>query len=77
VSIDHLLVPRQRTVTDMGSRIWHQYNCEPIQGWKMFRTASMAWETYNLKHAHGKTQRTKQEESECAIPLAIAYILRC
>lgn len=43
--------------------MWHQYNIEPIQGWKMFRTASMLWESYNLKHAHGKTQRSKQEES--------------
>lgn len=29
----------------------------------MFRTASMAWETYNLKNAHGRAQRSKQEES--------------
>ena len=29
----------------------------------MFRTASALWETYNLKHAHGATQRTKREES--------------
>ncbi|KIX04789.1 uncharacterized protein Z518_05660 [Rhinocladiella mackenziei CBS 650.93] len=43
--------------------MWHQYNIEPIQGWKMFRTASMLWETYNPKHAHGKAPRSKQEES--------------
>lgn len=51
----------------MSSSIWHQYNFEPIQGWQMFRTASMAWETYNLKNAHGKAQRSKQEESESTI----------
>ncbi|PNP47807.1 hypothetical protein THARTR1_10492 [Trichoderma harzianum] len=39
------------------------YNIEPIPGWKMFRTASMMWEAYNLKHSDGKTQRPKQEES--------------
>jgi hypothetical protein len=43
--------------------MWHQYNIEPIPGWKMFRTASMLWEAYNLKHADGRTQRLKQEES--------------
>ncbi|RFU76503.1 tpa, zn2cys6 transcription factor [Trichoderma arundinaceum] len=39
------------------------YNIEPIPGWKMFRTASMMWEAYNLKHSDGKTHRPKQEES--------------
>ncbi|KAL7941116.1 hypothetical protein V8C42DRAFT_335802 [Trichoderma barbatum] len=43
--------------------MWYQYNMEPIPGWKMFRTASMMWEAYNLKHSDGKTQRPKQEES--------------
>ncbi|KKP04309.1 hypothetical protein THAR02_03586 [Trichoderma harzianum] len=43
--------------------MWYQYNIEPIPGWKMFRTASMMWEAYNLKHSDGKTQRPKQEES--------------
>jgi len=37
----------------------------------MFRTASMLWESYNLKHAHGKTQRSKQEESMCLEPLVV------
>ncbi|EED17953.1 conserved hypothetical protein [Talaromyces stipitatus ATCC 10500] len=43
--------------------MWYQYNIEPIPGWKMFRTASMLWEAYNLKHRGGKTERSKQEES--------------
>ncbi|KAL7894290.1 hypothetical protein HDV63DRAFT_396774 [Trichoderma sp. SZMC 28014] len=43
--------------------MWYQYNIEPIPGWKMFRTASMMWEAYNLKHSDGKTRRPKQEES--------------
>ncbi|UKZ74653.1 hypothetical protein TrVFT333_002323 [Trichoderma virens FT-333] len=43
--------------------MWYQYNIEPIPGWKMFRTASMMWEAYNLKHSDGKTHRPKQEES--------------
>jgi hypothetical protein len=44
-------------------RIWYQYNIEPIPGWKMFRTASMLWQTYRLKHREGKTIRSAQEES--------------
>lgn len=44
--------------------MWYQYNIEPIPGWKMFRTASMLWESYNMKHRNGKTQRSKQEESK-------------
>jgi hypothetical protein len=28
---------------------WHMFNFEPIQGWKMFRTASSLWETFNSK----------------------------
>ncbi|KAL7783603.1 hypothetical protein V8C37DRAFT_397002 [Trichoderma ceciliae] len=43
--------------------MWYQYNIEPIPGWKMFRTASMMWEAYNLKHSDGKSQRLKLEES--------------
>ncbi|KAF3385148.1 putative beta-glucosidase H [Penicillium rolfsii] len=43
--------------------IWYQYNIEPIPGWKMFRTASMLWQTYRLKHRDGKTIRSAQEES--------------
>ncbi|KAG2419656.1 hypothetical protein HFD88_004452 [Aspergillus terreus] len=43
--------------------IWYQYNIEPIPGWKMFRTASMLWQTYHLKHREGKTIRNAQEES--------------
>ncbi|KAJ5454186.1 Glycoside hydrolasesuperfamily [Penicillium daleae] len=43
--------------------IWYQYNVEPIPGWKMFRTASMLWQTYRLKHREGKTIRSAQEES--------------
>ncbi|OQE80112.1 hypothetical protein PENNAL_c0048G00727 [Penicillium nalgiovense] len=43
--------------------IWYQYNIEPIPGWKMFRTASMLWQTYRLKHREGKTIRSAQEES--------------
>ncbi|KAL4897323.1 putative Zn(II)2Cys6 transcription factor [Aspergillus ambiguus] len=43
--------------------IWYQYNIEPIPGWKMFRTASMLWQTYNMKHREGKTTRNAQEES--------------
>ncbi|KXG46867.1 Glycoside hydrolase, superfamily [Penicillium griseofulvum] len=43
--------------------IWYQYNMEPIPGWKMFRTASMLWQTYRLKHREGKTIRSAQEES--------------
>ncbi|KAJ5859732.1 hypothetical protein N7534_005009 [Penicillium rubens] len=43
--------------------IWYQYNIEPIPGWKMFRTASMLWQTYRLKHREGKTVRSAQEES--------------
>ncbi|CAG8052384.1 unnamed protein product [Penicillium nalgiovense] len=43
--------------------IWYQYNIEPIPGWKMFRTASMLWQTYRLKHREGKTIRSAQEET--------------
>ncbi|KUL85005.1 hypothetical protein ZTR_07763 [Talaromyces verruculosus] len=43
--------------------MWYQYNIEPIPGWKMFRTASMLWEAYNLKHRDGTTERSKQEQS--------------
>ncbi|KAL4869506.1 hypothetical protein BDV12DRAFT_185192 [Aspergillus spectabilis] len=43
--------------------IWYQYNIEPIPGWKMFRTASMLWQTYNLKHRSGGGERSPQEES--------------
>ncbi|OGE50684.1 hypothetical protein PENARI_c016G09905 [Penicillium arizonense] len=43
--------------------IWYQYNVEPIPGWKMFRTASMLWQTYRLKHREGKMIRSAQEES--------------
>ncbi|KAL3460299.1 glycosyl hydrolase family 3 N terminal domain-containing protein [Aspergillus heterothallicus] len=43
--------------------IWYQYNIEPIPGWKMFRTASMLWQTYNLKHKSGGGVRSAQEES--------------
>ncbi|KAJ5566911.1 Glycoside hydrolase superfamily [Penicillium sp. DV-2018c] len=43
--------------------IWYQYNMEPIPGWKMFRTASMLWQTYRLKHREGKTIRSAYEES--------------
>ncbi|GJN74822.1 glycosyl hydrolase [Purpureocillium lilacinum] len=43
--------------------IWYQYNIEPIPGWKMFRTASMLWQTYRMKHREGKTRRSAQEES--------------
>ncbi|KAJ5174040.1 Glycoside hydrolase superfamily [Penicillium coprophilum] len=43
--------------------IWYQYNIEPMPGWKMFRTASMLWQTYRLKHREGKTIRSAQEES--------------
>ncbi|KAG9250354.1 uncharacterized protein F5Z01DRAFT_629750 [Emericellopsis atlantica] len=42
---------------------WLQYNFEPIQAWKMFRTASTLWETYNLKCAHGRVQKPKREAS--------------
>ncbi|KAL2814483.1 hypothetical protein BJX63DRAFT_420819 [Aspergillus granulosus] len=44
--------------------IWYQYNIEPIPGWKMFRTASMLWQTYNLKHRSGGGERSAQEESD-------------
>lgn len=44
--------------------IWYQYNIEPIPGWKMFRTASMLWQTYNLRHRTGETERSPQEQSE-------------
>ncbi|KAL2870934.1 uncharacterized protein BJX67DRAFT_210929 [Aspergillus lucknowensis] len=43
--------------------IWYQYNIEPIPGWKMFRTASMLWQAYNLKHKSGGGERSAQEES--------------
>ncbi|KAL3492245.1 hypothetical protein BJX62DRAFT_224726 [Aspergillus germanicus] len=43
--------------------IWYQYNIEPIPGWKMFRTASMLWQTYNLKHKSGGGERSAQEET--------------
>ncbi|KAL4955337.1 glycosyl hydrolase family 3 N terminal domain-containing protein [Aspergillus filifer] len=43
---------------------WYQYNIEPIPGWKMFRTASMLWQTYNMKHKSGNAERTAQEESD-------------
>lgn len=53
----------------VDARMWYQYNIEPIPGWKMFRTASMMWEAYNLKHSDGKTERPKQEESMfCGTP---------
>ncbi|KAK1145189.1 hypothetical protein N8T08_004622 [Aspergillus melleus] len=43
--------------------IWYQYNIEPIPGWKMFRTASMLWQTYNLRHRTGETERSLREQS--------------
>lgn len=46
-----------------------------MQAWKMFRTASMLWETYNLKHAHGDTQRSKEEESGWPPDLPTSYLL--
>lgn len=55
--------PRSGYVLMVDARMWYQYNIEPIPGWKMFRTASMMWEAYNLKHSDGKTERPKQEES--------------
>ncbi|CAI6094214.1 unnamed protein product [Clonostachys chloroleuca] len=45
----------------MGS--WYWYNFEPIQGWKMFRTASMLWETYHQKQALDGSERSQQELS--------------
>lgn len=33
----------------------------------MFRTASMLWQTYRLKHREGKTIRSAQEESAYVI----------
>ena len=44
---------------------YFKYVFEPMQAWKMFRMSSMLWEAYNLKHAHGDTQRPKEEEGEC------------
>ncbi|KAL4911036.1 hypothetical protein BDW74DRAFT_184573 [Aspergillus multicolor] len=41
---------------------WYQYNIEPIPGWKMFRTASMLWQTYNMRHRSGSGERSAQEE---------------
>lgn len=49
----------------MSCRTWYNYNFEPIQAWKMFRTASMLWEAYNLKHTTSNIQRSLQEESMC------------
>ncbi len=57
------------------TRMWYQYNIEPIPGWKMFRTASMLWEAYNIKHADGKTQRSKQEESTFNLITAKVHLL--
>ncbi|KAI9376197.1 hypothetical protein BJX61DRAFT_531032 [Aspergillus egyptiacus] len=42
---------------------WYQYNIEPIPGWKMFRTASMLWQTYNMKYRNGGGERSAEEES--------------
>ncbi|KAF7715298.1 Fungal Zn(2)-Cys(6) binuclear cluster domain-containing protein [Penicillium ucsense] len=43
--------------------IWYQYNIEPIEGWKMFRAASMLWQTYRLKYQEARPDRSAQEES--------------
>ncbi|KAL2827201.1 hypothetical protein BDW59DRAFT_171490 [Aspergillus cavernicola] len=51
--------------------IWYQYNIEPIPGWKMFRTASMLWQTYNMKHRNGSGERSAEEEIRyelCELP---------
>ncbi|KAL4810909.1 glycosyl hydrolase family 3 N terminal domain-containing protein [Aspergillus unguis] len=42
---------------------WYQYNIEPIPGWKCFRTGSMLWQTYNMRHRSGNGERSAQEES--------------
>ncbi|KAL7785440.1 hypothetical protein V8C43DRAFT_317729 [Trichoderma afarasin] len=43
--------------------LWYLYNVEPIMAWRMFRTASAMWQTYNLKHRAGIEPRTIQEKS--------------
>ncbi|KAL6822573.1 hypothetical protein J3E69DRAFT_337485 [Trichoderma sp. SZMC 28015] len=43
--------------------LWYLYNVEPIMAWRMFRTASTMWQTYNLKHRAGIEPRTIQEKS--------------
>ncbi|KAJ5882605.1 uncharacterized protein N7529_001277 [Penicillium soppii] len=58
-SLTFLSMARKR----ISTAIWYQYNFEPIPGWKMFRAASMLWQTYRLKHREGKTIRSAQEES--------------
>lgn len=45
------------------TRTYFQYSFEPIQAWKMFRMASTQWEAQHLQHAHGGSQRSKEEES--------------
>lgn len=45
-------------------RLWYLYNIEPIEAWKMFRTASALWQTYNLKHRRGIDQRSAEEKSK-------------
>ncbi|KAH7322572.1 hypothetical protein B0I35DRAFT_184175 [Stachybotrys elegans] len=42
---------------------WYQYTIQPIQGWRMFRTASTLWEAYNMKHAHSDVPRPDREKS--------------
>ncbi|KAL4734992.1 glycosyl hydrolase family 3 N terminal domain-containing protein [Aspergillus similis] len=46
---------------------WYQYNIEPIPGWKMFRTASMLWQTYNMKHRSGNGESEVRYEL-CELP---------
>jgi hypothetical protein len=59
-------VPGHYQVTELENlcSLWYLYNIEPVAAWKMFRTASMLWQTYNLKHRDGIEPRTVQEESE-------------
>ncbi|KAL2854427.1 hypothetical protein BJY01DRAFT_231852 [Aspergillus pseudoustus] len=55
--------------------IWYQYNIEPIPGWKMFRTASMLWQTYNLKHKSGGGERTSRLASAKITQSEVRYEL--
>ncbi|VUC35044.1 unnamed protein product [Clonostachys rosea] len=71
----------------MGS--WYWYNFEPIQGWKMFRTASMLSEMYHQKQALDGRERSQQElsleqrlfwtcmKAECEIRYELPHLPLC
>jgi len=42
---------------------WYLCNIEPVQGWKMFRTAALLWQAYHAKNLVHPARRGEREES--------------